>query len=82
MLCHMSVNLCHDLTICLDIRLISENKWHLIINLSAPEGYSINDGIGKELSSVSYNSVDNVVACILKLGRGALLANFFLSITA
>lgn len=50
------------------------NKWHLIINFSAPEGYSVNDGIGKELSSVSYISVDNVVARILKLGRGALLA--------
>ena len=50
------------------------NKWRLIINLSAPEGYSVNDGIGKELSSVSYISVDNVVARILKLGRGALLA--------
>ena len=34
----------------------------------------MNDGIGKELSSVSYISVDNVVAHILKLGRGALLA--------
>ena len=34
----------------------------------------MNDGIDKELSSVSYVSVDNVVARILKLGRGALLA--------
>ena len=50
------------------------NKWRLITNLSAPEGYSVNDGIDKELSSVSYISVDNVVARILKLGRGALLA--------
>ena len=49
------------------------NKWRLIINLSAPEGYSVNDGIGKELSSMSYISVD-VVAHILKLGRVALLA--------
>ena len=37
-------------------------------------GYSVNDGIDKELSSVSYVSVDNVMARILKLGRGALLA--------
>ena len=50
------------------------NKWRLITNLSAPEGYSMNDGIDKELSSVSYISVDNVVARMLKLGRGALLA--------
>ena len=51
----------------------SPNKRRLIINLSAPEGYSVNDGIGKELSSVSYILVDKVVARILKLGRGALL---------
>ena len=50
------------------------NRWRLIINLSAPEGYSVNDGIDKELFSMSYFSVDNVVARILKLGRGALLA--------
>ena len=50
------------------------NKWCLIINLSAPEGYSVNDGIGKELSSVSCILVDKMVAHILKLGRGALLA--------
>lgn len=34
----------------------------------------MNDGIGKELSSVSYISVDDVAAHILKLGRGTLLA--------
>ena len=33
------------------------NKWRLIINLSAPEGYSVNDGIGKELSSSFSGSV-------------------------
>ena len=38
------------------------NKWRLIINFSVPEGYSMNDGVGKELSSVSYISVDDVAA--------------------
>ena len=50
------------------------NKWRLIVDLSAPEGHSINDGISKELASLSYVSVDDVVACALKEGKGALLA--------
>ena len=50
------------------------NKWRLIVNLSAPDGSSVNDGIDKELASVSYTSVDDIVTTILQLGRGALLA--------
>ena len=50
------------------------NKWRLIIHLSAPEGESVNDGISKELSSLSYVRVDDVVDGILQLGRGALMA--------
>ena len=34
------------------------NKWRLIVDLSAPEGHSINDGISKELASLAYVSVD------------------------
>ena len=44
------------------------------MNLSAPEGGSVNDGIDKELAAVSYISVDDIVTRILKLGRGTLLA--------
>ena len=44
------------------------------MNLSAPDGFSVNDGINKELASVSYTSVDDIVTTILQLGRGALLA--------
>ena len=29
-------------------------RWRLIVNLSAPEGSSVNDGIAKELSRVEY----------------------------
>ena len=47
------------------------NKWRLIVNLSAPEGSSVNDGIDKELASVSYTSVDDIISTILRLGRGA-----------
>ena len=50
------------------------NKWQLIIHLSSPEGESVNDGISKELSSLSYVRVDDVVDGIQWLGRGALMA--------
>lgn len=50
------------------------NKWRLIINLSAPEGYSVNDGIERELASVSYTSIDDIISKILQLGQGSLLA--------
>lgn len=46
----------------------------LILDLSVPEGFSINDFIDKELCSVSYISIDNVAEAVLHLGRGALLA--------
>ncbi len=51
-------------------------KWRLILNLSSPGGWSVNDGICKEWCSLSYLSVDEVVVRILALGRGALLAKF------
>ena len=49
-------------------------KWRLIVNLSAPDGHSVNDGIAKELASLSYITVEEVAAQVLKLGRGTLLA--------
>ena len=35
-------------------------KWRLIVDLSAPEGASINDGVDKEECSLSYTSVDRI----------------------
>ena len=49
-------------------------RWRLIVNLSAPEGCSVNDGIAKELSRVEYASLDDVVSRILELGKGAMMA--------
>ncbi len=46
-------------------------RWRLIVNLSAPDGKSVNDGIDKGLSSVAYTSVDDVVRRVLE---GAKLA--------
>ncbi len=50
------------------------NKWRLIVNLSGPEGHSVNDGVGREASSLSLVSIDTIAATVLSLGRGALLA--------
>ncbi len=49
-------------------------KWRLIVNLSAPDGRSVNDGVDRTLSSVAYTSVDEVVRRVLLLGRGAEVA--------
>ena len=49
-------------------------KWRLIVDLSAPEGHSVNDGISKHLCSLSYISVDHIANTVLQLGRGSLLA--------
>ena len=51
-----------------------ENKWRLILDLSSPEGSSVNNGIDKELCSLSYVSVDDIAADVLQLGQGALIA--------
>ena len=50
------------------------NKWRLILDLSSPEGFSVNDGISKETSSLSYTTTDDVVEAILKSGKGTLMA--------
>ena len=52
----------------------SSGKWLLIVDMSAPEGASINDGINEVVCSLSYVSVANAVHSITSLGQGALLA--------
>jgi len=49
-------------------------KWQLIVNLSFPHTRSINDGIPKELCSISYVTIDDAINRILTLGPGSLLA--------
>ena len=49
-------------------------KWRLILDLSSPQGQSVNDGISKELCSLSYVSVDDVATKVVGAGRGALMA--------
>ena len=49
-------------------------KWRLILDLSYPQGASVNDGIEKELCSLKYSSVEMAVRRIIQLGPGALMA--------
>ena len=49
-------------------------KWRLIVDLSSPEGRSVNAGIEPELCSMHYLRLDEVVQQISKAGQGALLA--------
>ena len=51
-------------------------KWRLIIDLSAPKGSSVNDGIDPALCSLAYLSVDLVMRRVRVAGQGALLAKF------
>ena len=45
----------------------------MIVDLSLPKGFSINDGISPELSSLSYVSLDHLASLVTSVGRGALL---------
>ena len=49
-------------------------KWRLILDLSSPEGCSVNSGIEPELCSLQYLRMDDVVRRIAALGRGTQLA--------
>ena len=53
-------------------RVISKNnqpgKWRLILDLSSPEGQSVNDGIPKPPFAVQYVSVDAFIDGIMTLG--------------
>ena len=49
-------------------------KWRLIVGLSHPTGCSINDGIPKDLCSLTYITVDTTINHILTFGPGTLLA--------
>lgn len=52
----------------------STDKWRLIVDLSSPEGASVNDGIESHLSTLSYVGVRDAAEGIRSLGKGSLLA--------
>ncbi len=49
------------------------NKWRLIVDLSAPRGHSINDGIDPMLCSLKYSDLDEALLMVQRQGRGCLL---------
>ena len=51
-------------------------KWRLILDLSSPDGHSVNDGIRKDPFTVQYMKVDDIIDGIMSLGRGTLHAKF------
>lgn len=51
-----------------------EGKYRLIVDMSYPDGGSINDGIDPDLCSLTYLKLDEVVHAIGRKGKGALLA--------
>ena len=51
-------------------------KWRLILDLSSPDGHSVNDGIPKTPFSVQYVTVDSFIDGIMARGRGTLMAKF------
>ena len=50
--------------------------WELRLILSSPAGHSVNDGIADEDYSLQYMKVDDIIAGIMSLGRGSLVAKF------
>ena len=52
------------------------NDWRMIIDLSYPEGNSVNDFIPDSEASVTYSSIDDAISMIIKCGKGALMAKF------
>lgn len=52
----------------------STGKWQLIIDLSLPRNYSVNDGVSENLSSLAYASIWDAVQWVTVKGAGALVA--------
>ena len=48
--------------------------WRLIVDLSFPEGHSVNDGIPSDICSIQYASMDQAVEIVRALGVGTLMA--------
>lgn len=51
-------------------------KWRLIVDLSSPHRFSVNDGIDALDFPLQYVQVDQIVQMVCQLGVGALMAKF------
>ena len=52
----------------------TSGKWRLIVDMSTPEGASVNDGIADSLTSLSYVGIQDATTSIVDRGQGTLLA--------
>ena len=52
----------------------NSGKWRIIMDLSFPPGWSVNDGIAGDKCSLEYTTFDKVAGAAIALGRVALLA--------
>ena len=48
----------------------------MILDLSSPDGYTVNDGIRKGPFTVQCIKIDDIIDRIMSLGRDTLLAKF------
>ena len=51
-------------------------KWRLIVDLSSPGGYSVNDGISADEFSMLYVKLAEIIRMVAKHGPGAMMAKF------
>ena len=52
----------------------TSGKWRLIVDLSFPEGNSVNDGIDSAFCSLHYVKVDDAAKELFRQGRGSCMA--------
>ena len=52
----------------------SPGEWRLIVDLSSPEGRSVNDGVYEHLCSLKYVTVEDALQMVVACGRGTMLA--------
>ena len=48
----------------------------MIVDLSFPSGFSVNDGMPDSEAHVKFSSVDDAIDMIIRCGRGCLMAKF------
>ena len=56
-----------------------QGQWRMIIDLSFPSGFSVNDvndGIPDSEAHVKFSSVDDAIDMIIRCGQGCLMAKF------
>jgi hypothetical protein len=50
-----------------------QTGWHIIFDLSSPEGSSVKDGIPKEYGTITYESLNDAIRLVAQAGHGAVM---------